>query len=280
MSKKVFINAGHGPKGVNDSDSNGYDPGAIGATGYKESTETKEISDLVSKNLESNGIETLVYQDGDLYDVTNKSNSWGSDYFVSIHCNSFDANSHGVETFSLSSMGEGVKLAKAVHKKLVPATGLYDRGLKTANYHVLRETDCPAILTEIGFISNPTEEALMKNSTWDINVANAISEGICDFLGVKYLENNEQNNNNQGDDNVENAILGFSIKDIGAVMLVSEKLGNCAMYFRDSNKNFNQDCLKSETLYVVGGSSVGHKKEVLLSGNAAKDTLQQVINIL
>ena len=73
---KIFINAGHGPKGVNNSSSNGYDPGAIGLTGYKESVETKEIADLVSNKLKFNGIETMVYQDGDLYDVTNKSNLW------------------------------------------------------------------------------------------------------------------------------------------------------------------------------------------------------------
>jgi len=185
---KIFINAGHGPKGVNNSDSNGLDPGAIGPSGYKESIETKEISDLVSNKLKFNGIETMVYQDGDLWDVTNKSNSWKSDYFVSIHCNSFSVDSHGVETFSLVSTGKGKVLAKSIHKELVPATGLFDRGLKTANYHVLRETDCPAILTEIGFISNPNEEALMKDFTWDNKVSSAIAKGICNFLGITYKE--------------------------------------------------------------------------------------------
>ena len=198
---KIFINSGHGPKGVNNSDSNGYDPGAIGATGYKEYIETKEIADLVSAKLKFNGIETMIYQDGDLYDVTNKSNAWKSDYFVSIHCNSFSADSHGVETFSLTSVGKGRVLAESVHKELVPATGLYDRGLKTANYHVLRETDCPAILTEIGFISNPKEEALMKNSTWDNNISSAIAKGICNFIGVIFKEQITQTiqsiNNNQ-----------------------------------------------------------------------------------
>jgi len=185
---KVFINAGHGPRGVNNSDSNGYDPGAIGYSGYKESIETKEIADLVSNKLKFNGIETMVYQDGDLYDVTNKSNSWKSDYFVSIHCNSFSPDSHGIETFSLASTGKGRELAQSVHKEIIPATGLFDRGLKTANYHALRETDCPAILIEIGFISNPKEEALMKDSAWDNKVSSAIARGICNFLGLTYKE--------------------------------------------------------------------------------------------
>ena len=185
---KICINAGHGAKGAGNSSSNGIDPGAIGPSGYQEHIETKEISDLVSTKLKFNGIKTLVIQDGDLWDVTEKSNSWKSDYFVSIHCNSFSADSNGVETFSLASTGNGRALAEKVHKELVPATGLYDRGLKTANYHVLRETDCPAILTEIGFISNLKEESLMKDSVWDDKVSNAIARGICNFLGLVYKE--------------------------------------------------------------------------------------------
>jgi len=185
---KICINAGHGNKGTGNSSSNGIDPGAIGPSGYKEYIETKEIADLVSTKLKFNGIETLVIQDGDLWDVTNQSNAWKSDYFVSIHCNSFSADSHGVETFSLASIGKGRMLAEKVHKELIPATGLYNRGLKSENYHVLRETDCPAILTEIGFISNPTEEALMKDSKWDDRVSSAIARGICNFLGLEFKE--------------------------------------------------------------------------------------------
>jgi len=283
---KIFINAGHGPKGVNSSDSNGIDPGAIGATGYKEYIETKEIADLVSTKLKFNGLETLVIQDGDLWDVTNQSNAWKSDYFISIHCNSYsDSSANGVEIFSLATTGKGRALAQSVHKELIPATGLFDRGLKTANYYVLRETDCPAILTEIGFISNPKEEALMKDSTWDDKVSSAIARGICNFIGLAYKEQIVQTiqstiNNSQGDDNVLNAVLGFSLNDLGACMLVSQKLNNCAIYFRNTDKTFNQDCLKADTLYVVGGSTVGHKKEKLLSGKEAKDTLQKVVDIL
>jgi len=298
MAYKITINAGHGNKGIGNSSSNGIDTGAIGASGYKEYIETKEIADLVSTKLQFNNIETLVIQDGDLWDVTNVSNNWKSDYFISIHCNAFSANSHGVETFSLNTTGQGRVLAQAIHKELVPATGLYDRGLKTANYHVLRETDMPAVLIEVGFISNPKEEALMKDSSWDEKVSSAITRGICNFLGLVYKQQNQsiitqitpsrsttstiqsQTNNNQGSDNVNFAVLGYSLNDLGACMLVSQKFNNCAIYFRNADKSFNKDCLKAVTLYVVGGSSVGAKNEKLLSGLTAKDTLQQVINIL
>lgn len=93
--------------------------------------------------------------------------------------------------------------------------------------------------------------------------------------------NTINSNNNQGDDfQMEYAVLGFSLNDLGACMLISQKYGNCAIYFRNSDKTFNQDCLKANTLFVVGGTSVGHKNEKLLSGLTAKDTLQEVLNAL
>ena len=178
---KICVNAGHGKR------NNGVvDVGAVGATGYKEYIETKELADLVGAKLKSRGFEVLVIQDGDLYDITNKANDWKADYFVSIHCNAATAQAHGVETFALSPGGKGEQLAHAVHKFLLPATSLSDRGVKFANYHVLRETEMPAILTEVGFISNSKEEALMKDANWDNKIAESITQGICSFTGVTY----------------------------------------------------------------------------------------------
>ncbi|HBY20572.1 MAG TPA: hypothetical protein DEG71_06135 [Clostridiales bacterium] len=111
-------------------------------------------------------------------------------------------------------------------------------------------------------------------------------KGMWNYDDFEKAVNNKLNttiqsiNNNQGDDNVNYAVLGFSLNDLGACMLVSQKYGNCAIYFRNTDKTFNQDCLKANTLFVVGGSTVGHKNEKLLSGKEAKDTLQAVVNIL
>jgi len=274
---KIAINAGHGNKGIGNSSSNGIDPGAIGPSGYQEYIETKEITDLVSTKLKFNGIETLVIQDGDLWDVTNKSNAWKSDYFISIHCNSFSADSHGVETFSLASTGKGRMLAEKVHKELIPATGLYNRGLKSENYHVLRETDCPAILTEIGFISNPKEEALMKDSVWDDKVSSAIAKGICNFLGIEFKE---QNNNQGENDMLDVCVLLYSKEDYWSGTDVAEKNGNCAIFIRPLDKSVPKDAMNSKKLIVVGGSKTGHKNELILSGSNKYDTANKVHNYL
>ena len=180
---KVTINYGHGPKNV------GYDPGAIGPTGYQEATETREVGSKVVAKLKANGWDVLAIQDGDLVDITNQSNSFGADYFISIHADSFTSpDAHGVTTYALSPGGRGEIISREIQKEMIVATGLTDRGVKFANYWVLAETNCPAALAEIGFISNPTEEALMKQDAWDDKVASAICRGFSRAVGINYIE--------------------------------------------------------------------------------------------
>ena len=180
---RAVINYGHGPKNI------GYDPGAIGPTGYKESVQNKEVGSKVVAKLKANGWDVLAIQDGDLNDVTNQSNAFSADYFISIHANSFsDPTAHGVETYALQAGGQGEKIAREIQKELVAATGLTNRGVKFANLWVLKYTDCPAALVEIGFISNPAEEALMKSDAWDNKVASAICKGFSRAVGVAYTD--------------------------------------------------------------------------------------------
>lgn len=181
--KRAVVNFGHGPKNV------GYDPGAIGPTGYQEATQTKEVGQKVVDKLKANGWTVLAIQDGDLEDIVNQSNAWKPDYFISIHANSFaDPNAHGIETYAYTAGGMGEKIAADVHKELISATGLTDRKVKFASYYVLKYTNCPAILAELGFISNPTEEALMKQDSWDDKVASAICRGFSRAVGEPYVE--------------------------------------------------------------------------------------------
>ena len=181
---RICINFGHGPMNQGS-----YDPGAVASDGFQEATETREVGSKVVAKLKANGWDVLAIQDGDLNDVTNQSNAFKADYFISIHANSFsDPTAHGVETYALQAGGQGEKIAKEIQKELVLATGLTDRGVKFANLHVLRETICPAALVEIGFISNPAEEALMKQDSWDNKVASAICKGFSRAVGVSYAE--------------------------------------------------------------------------------------------
>lgn len=183
---KFTLNAGHGK--MNDGT---FDSGAVAKNGFTEASETIEVVNILASFIKASGNEVLVIQDGDLADITNRSNTYLADYFISVHCNSAsDSSAHGIETFALSYGGQGDKLAHAVQSNLVLATNLTDRDVKYANFWVLRYTDCPAILTEIGFISNQNEENLMKDSSWDIKVAKAIYKGICEATGIKFIDSN------------------------------------------------------------------------------------------
>ena len=67
---------------------------------------------------------------------------------------------------------------------MLPVTGLKDRGVKTASLHVTRETTMPAVLLELGFLSNPTDEAVMLTEEYQDKCAQAIVDGIVEFLGL------------------------------------------------------------------------------------------------
>jgi hypothetical protein len=86
----------------------------------------------------------------------------------------------------------------------VQITGLHDRGVKVANFYVLKYTVMPAILVEAAFISNPQEEQLLREDIFIQKVATGISKGIIEYLGKSWTDtpNNNVPNNNVPDNNV------------------------------------------------------------------------------
>ncbi len=93
-------------------------------------------------------------------------NAWGADYFISIHTNASDnASAGGVEAFSYSKPSSAFSLGESILSGLSRETGLQNRGMKVRpSLYVLRKTNMPAVLVEIGFITNPSEAALMNGN--------------------------------------------------------------------------------------------------------------------
>jgi len=77
-----------------------------------------------------------------------------------------------------------VNLANIIYGRL-EITGVPGRGVKRANFYVLRETSMPAILIELAFISNPTEEKLLGSPEFQKKCAQAIADGILNYLGIE-----------------------------------------------------------------------------------------------
>ena len=100
--------------------------------------------------------------------------------FVSVHFNSsYRTAALGIETFYRSSSSE--KLAQLVQRELIKNVKATDRGVKTANFAVLRDTKHPCVLVEGGFISNKDERAAMTDPLYRQIVADSIARGIVQF---------------------------------------------------------------------------------------------------
>jgi len=179
--KKVCLDPGHG----------GEDSGAVGKGGTLEKDINLDIVLLAKAELEKNGANVLLTRSDDSYvslkDRTDYANKEKCDIFISAHQNSAAKKkriAHGTETFwHTKGDPNDKKLATELQKNIVAAIGLTDRGVKQGNYAVLRNSDMPAALIETAFISNPDEEALLKDPAFQKKVALAVTRGVMGYFG-------------------------------------------------------------------------------------------------
>ena len=145
-------------------------------------------------------------------------NKWGADYYISLHTNAVGTSwstAKGIETYVVGKGGKAEALANAVQKALVEATGVTNRGVKTANYTVLKNTNCPAILIEFGFHTNKDDVAKLKTSAYRDTLAKAVAKGVCKYLGVTYKEDTTTVGNKPVTTNyVEEWVKSFNIDDV------------------------------------------------------------------
>ena len=174
---KVFINAGHGE----------HDCGAINKNyNLQERHLARMISDIVALRLQNLNIDCTVYQEkASLNEVPKEANNSYADLFVSIHMNAFDTKAHGVEVLYHPDSSSGMKVAEAIQKELIKPIDGYtftNRGVKsdTRGLLVLRATNMPACLIELGFIDNDKEALFVENHIEEC--AEAVVSGILKYL--------------------------------------------------------------------------------------------------
>jgi N-acetylmuramoyl-L-alanine amidase len=182
MGKKIFIDDGHG----------GTDNGATG-NGILEDAWNLEVCALIEAELTSLGHSVKSTRSTDVFVGLSEravmANNWGADIFVSCHVNA--GGGTGYEDFIyngvLSSDGNTPGLQQAIHSavaKVITTYGLKDRGMKRANYAVLRETYMPAILLEAGFLDNTSDAEDLKNGQFKKDYAHAVVVGIQNYFGL------------------------------------------------------------------------------------------------
>ena len=177
---KVVLDAGHG----------GSDYGAI-REGINEKDITLDVTQRVASILKSKGYKVALTRKDDtfvsLQDRVTFSENETPEIFVSIHVNSAVATEpKGIETHYYHDYS--VPLAKTVHSHLAKDIDTKDRGLFKSKFYVINHTTVPAILVEMGFISNEEERNELVSDSRKQKTAKAIAEGIIEYLkanGIK-----------------------------------------------------------------------------------------------
>ncbi|GAE91522.1 N-acetylmuramoyl-L-alanine amidase [Gracilibacillus boraciitolerans JCM 21714] len=164
---KIYIDPGHG----------GMDPGATG-NGLREKDLTLAISLKIRKKLSMyQGISFRISRTHDktlsLSGRTNDANRWGgADYLISVHINA--GGGTGYEDYiynQLSNSSRTAEMRNIMHKAITAEIQMPNRGMKRADFHMLRESHMPAILTENGFIDAANDAIRLKNDSFLNDIA-------------------------------------------------------------------------------------------------------------
>lgn len=185
---KIALDAGHGI----------HTRGKSTPTGEREWTfNDKVVRAAMAKLSEYKDVQLLRTDDASgnvdapLAARTNQANSWKADIFVSAHHNALGSewgDHEGVETFVMEPMSDNPKskkLAECVHPKIVKAMQTTDRGIKSANFAVLRNSNMPAILTEGGFMDSRSDIKKMRNDKYLKAQGEAIAKGIAEYFNLE-----------------------------------------------------------------------------------------------
>lgn len=167
----VVIDAGHG----------GSDFGAT-YLGRREKDDTLNLALAVGNILENNGVNVIYTRTGDVYETPTQkaleANSSGADYFISIHRNSslYDNQYTGIESLVYNRNSTAGRIAQNINRNLA-SIGYANQGIQErTNLAVLRRTNMPAVLVEVGFI-NTDRDNLRFDSRFN-DTAHAIANGI------------------------------------------------------------------------------------------------------
>lgn len=184
MSKVVAIEAGHG---INTA-------GKRTPDGEREWTFSTVVVESAIKELGKYKVKIVRLDDPTgkrdvpLRERTDKANKAKSDILVSVHHNAFEGkwgNHTGTVTFHYPNSTRGRKLAKKIHPYVVKAYQLRDRGIKSANFHMLRESNMPAILIEGGFMDSRIDIKKLRDKSVLKQAGRNIAQGIVEHLGLK-----------------------------------------------------------------------------------------------
>jgi len=171
QSAVVVIDAGHG----------GFDRGGIPGQHIAEKTMTLDVALRLQKVLQDAGYRVVMTRESDVFVPLGTrvaiANSYPNGILVCIHFNAARrSGASGIETYFYNR--DSLALASAVHYNVAGGAPSSNRGVRRRGYFVLRRTRIPAVLVELGFLTNPTEARYVQNSSYRQKLAEEIARGI------------------------------------------------------------------------------------------------------
>jgi N-acetylmuramoyl-L-alanine amidase len=186
MTLKVSNEAGHAGFGVT--------PGkrALDGSMYEWEFNDGCVRHFMDELSQYEGVEQLRVDDPTgkrdvpLAERAQRANSWGANLHISFHGNAGATTASGIETFVYpSTSAHNRHVALTIHNHIINATGRKNRGLKTADFQILRTTKMEALLIEGGFMTNAEELALMKTDAYRSKVGRAVAAGVAECFSLK-----------------------------------------------------------------------------------------------
>ena len=171
QSNVVVIDAGHG----------GFDRGGIPGQRVAEKTMTLDVALRLQKALQDDGYRVVMTRETDVFVPLGTrvaiANSYPNGILVSIHFNAARrSGASGIETYFYSR--DSLALASSIHYHVAGGAPSSNRGVRRRGYFVLRRTRIPAVLVELGFLTNPTEARYVQNSSYRQKLAEEIARGV------------------------------------------------------------------------------------------------------
>lgn len=174
---RIVVDAGHG----------GKDNGA-NRNGINEKDLNLSLALMLRDALTAKGFKVYMTRSTDVFlplpQITAITNQVHPDLFISIHHNaSVNTAQHGIETYYFTS--QSIALARKVHSREINGVGERDGGVKQARFYVIHHTDVPAILCEVGYVSNPSELTSLQGIERKMKTARSIADGVVDYLQTR-----------------------------------------------------------------------------------------------
>lgn len=230
---KLFIDPGHG----------GSDSGATG-NGLKEKDLTLKIALKMRDKLKDQykGVSIKLSRTKDttvsLSNRTTTANQWGADYLISVHINA--GGGVGFESYiyngSYNGKNKTNQLRNKVHQSIIKEVDFKDRGRKEANFHMLRESNMSAVLTENGFIDSKTDANKLKKDSFLDRIAQGHVSGLANAFQLKKKQSKQTT---------------YTIKKGDTLWSISQKYGTTVKQLQQWNPGVVSERLKIGKKLVV-----------------------------